>query len=1149
MAVLNLKITFNLNNNRFELEDQTDYSAELPATIEGKLTVVAPSGLTVYTGSYTTPDITIGTNSNRNSTIINIPTDVNGVVQSGIYRFTYDVRLNGGVTAFTSTKNVSYCLDIPELKIEHVANYFQSKLESKDVTNYVTEDFVPTVALTHSITWPTGISPVPYASYPTAQSTNNSVALAFPLYTGSYVSALSSIITYNLLNNIYVTVTKSASVTKAIAASVDIADIYCTLKGLNDEYLKLKSINPTKAKLTLDKFERCIDLYELFLVAHKAGEDKKALEYIEDFYKEAGKVYGCCDEGGPKKIIPIDSLVVNGNVNVDVETNTLDFINVTDSSAVDINGNTIVTYHVDFVPKKATTVVGGLSRLATDIEAKAGTNSNPTSDFPNVLQPSQNNTVGTTSQTITGSNDVTNFTGTIVSAPVDGTTTRNNYIVQLNSTFITWLSQIFPRLVKSGGTTGQVLVKASNTDYDTVWSSVAAGEVNSGANAPLGTGTGLIFKIKSGVDLIFKKIKAGTNVTVTDGADDITISAADPTLRVSATDTTADYLFTKLEAGSGIVLTRTAQGANEKVNIASNLAINGGTAGQSLKKKSATNGDTEWGNDYKTTSVTGRTIANTTVGTNVMLVTAASAGTMAYAKDIRVRAVDNANPANYIEGPITTYVGNEVTIAVDTVGGTGTIADWTINLVSVGIVENVPEYKTASVTSVNLSTTTLGGFISLTVPEGLSYSPNVRMRAYSESVTTNFLEGLVSSYTGTSLTFKVEKIGGTATVADWIINLGDTALPDTTSVGVSKHTLKLVNNVYTLEEDISVTSSPDLYIDAINGVDATDAGSINKPFRTIDYCVSRIDTLSLTERTVKLIAGTTIASANIARLGIAYEVGAAATLAFAPSTPDTNSYLLDLDASVLSGQANASGKFFRVSGKGNIEIRNGGFCKNTIMTNDVSLYKDRRLELDGPFISHRSGATTINPLLKLGGNSYGTGHAVVRNTTFSSGIAGKLLETVAGDATHTSTSSFVTASFFDCSFSGKDQAATNPLIDIATNSSKVVRFFGCDFTGSLVNTLFKISGVHRDIILDMCYFRGNPNGGSNCAVGLLLDTFTQESTTYRSFLKDCIFDQFVTNSISVAGAAATYYTLNSWYRNGTTGLVFTASPASGWNTF
>lgn len=116
---------------------------------------------------------------------------------------------------------------------------------------------------------------------------------------------------------------------------------------------------------------------------------------------------------------------------------------------------------------------------------------------------------------------------------------------------------------------GTNVTLTSDANEVTINASGGSGEVNDGSN--LGTGEG-IYVGKSGATLQFKSLVAGANITLTADGSEITIDAAGgggggETVKVSSADTLAGYLEDKVVAGFGADVVKNNTGGNENLEV------------------------------------------------------------------------------------------------------------------------------------------------------------------------------------------------------------------------------------------------------------------------------------------------------------------------------------------------------------------------------------------------------------------------------------------------------------------------------------------------------------------------------------------------------------------------------------------------------
>jgi hypothetical protein len=234
------------------------------------------------------------------------------------------------------------------------------------------------------------------------------------------------------------------------------------------------------------------------------------------------------------------------------------------------------------------------------------------------------------------------------------------------------------------------------------------------------------------------------------------------------------------------------------------------------------------GPGYQATSTT-----SLAIGTGAKTLTTQSG--LAYSIGARARISSSSAPTNWMEGQVTGYSGTTLTITADLTNGSGSFAAWTINLAGVegatgpqglqgatgptgatgaagppgptgpqgapgptgatgatgpqgpkgdkgdtgatgaqGPQGNPgatgatgPGYTATSTTSVVIGT----GSKTFTTQSGLAYSVGARVRTTSNGAPTNWMEGQVTAYGGTTLTLNVDLTNGGGAFSDWNINL------------------------------------------------------------------------------------------------------------------------------------------------------------------------------------------------------------------------------------------------------------------------------------------------------------------------------------------------------------------------------------------
>jgi collagen triple helix repeat protein len=150
---------------------------------------------------------------------------------------------------------------------------------------------------------------------------------------------------------------------------------------------------------------------------------------------------------------------------------------------------------------------------------------------------------------------------------------------------------------------------------------------------------------------------------------------------------------------------------------------------------------------------------------------------------MRVRATSATSPNYWLEGMVTAYEANNLVIdSTLTSDLISTFSDWVINVAGEpgrtgdagpqgpqGIPGPAggPGYMATSLSNASIAS----GAQSFITQSGLAYTAGARVRVARNGSTTEWMEGTVTGYSGSTLSLTVDLINGSGTFADWTINL------------------------------------------------------------------------------------------------------------------------------------------------------------------------------------------------------------------------------------------------------------------------------------------------------------------------------------------------------------------------------------------
>ena len=284
----------------FTFTDQTDYVGNSEAIADVKGAIKIEYGDTVYydnTDNVTTdPDINGASVGQVNealvrkltkSTFIDLPTNSNGTIVSGQYKFTYVVVVGAAAPIEVSaTVDATFTQPVGDLDAVVDLTPTSPSITVTDNTNYTVRNVAPTGTPQITLYYPADAG-----ATPTVES--GSILTVIQFYTGEQVAKLSADKLWDYTSKViessfttgYFTLYIQDVITDRIAIQVEsnnnICAVFCCLKAFSDRLLAAKS-NPSKYKQLVDIAGQVSFFYNAIDAAYKCGKTESVNLWVNE---------------------------------------------------------------------------------------------------------------------------------------------------------------------------------------------------------------------------------------------------------------------------------------------------------------------------------------------------------------------------------------------------------------------------------------------------------------------------------------------------------------------------------------------------------------------------------------------------------------------------------------------------------------------------------------------------------------------------------------------------------------------------------------------------------------------------------------------------------------------------------------------------